>query len=105
MVSLQVIPDCTEAHIKRLEDNQARHNKHRKIDQLSYNANSIVDLFGESTSIHVENATSLFDMSGGVAKTGPNSPIIEAHYSEMFPEGTPEYDARQRLISTMNKLT
>jgi len=97
-------PDCTEAHLKRLEDQQTRHTNHRKIDQLSYNANSIRDLFGTSTSIHVENPSSLFDMSGGVAKTGPNSPIIEAHYSEMFPEGTPEYDARQRLISTMNGL-
>jgi len=97
-------PDCTESHIKRIEDNKTRHAKHRKIDQLGYNAASIVDIFGNSTSVHVKSLQSMFTGSGGVTKTGPNSPLIEGHYSEMFPEGTPEYDARQRLVSQMNIL-
>ena len=96
-------PDCTEEMLGRLETNVERHNKHRKIDQLSYNANSIRDLFGNSTSYHSESMQDAF--SGiGILKTAPNSPLTEAHYSEMFPEGTPEYDARHRLISQMNTL-
>ena len=97
-------PDCTDAQLKRLEDNQSRHEKHRKIDQLGWNANAIVDLFGTSTMVHIEHDQDIFNMDAGVVKTAPTMPLIEGMYSELYPEGSEQYEARQRLMQTMTRL-